>query len=202
MVYLKRIFLPAFLFAVHGAGAQQGTSDRLDPRFEALNAVFRFRDDLRDSATVIAKCRLFNVANDSSQAKALDARFRERLVLPATKDSARVAQCGVSEFAVNNTRVLWLEDLVEVKRSPVLRPMDGEQFEITFQVLLGPGYREYDHYVVGPTRVAGVDRSKGSEEYTFTGWRVLEYKFLGADFDWGNDIGGSASFRRPPLSTR
>ncbi len=202
MVQLNKLIIPALLCAVHGVSAQQSTSARLDPRFEALNAVFRFRDDLRDSATVIAKCRLFNVGKDSSQAKALDARFRERLVLPATKDSTRVAQCGVGEFAVNNTRVLWLESLVEVKRSPELRPMDEEEFEITFQVLLGPGYREYDRYVVGPTRVASADYSTKPPQYTFTAWRVLEYKFLGGDYDWGTDIGGSAAFRRPPSSVR
>ena len=92
----KRFLILSFFLATPSARAQQLVSDGLDQRFEALNAVFRFRDDLRDSSTVIAKCRLFDVERDSSQARALDARFRSLLVLPVTKDSARLKNCGVS----------------------------------------------------------------------------------------------------------
>jgi len=171
-------------------------SDGLNQRFEALNAVFRFRDDLRDSSTVIAKCRLFNVEKDSSQARALDARFRSLFVLPATTDSGRLKSCGVSEFAVSGTRVLWLDGLVEITRVGEMRPADQKQFEITFQLLLGPGYREWQRYLVGATGVVVLDPKATPYHYKFAGWRVLEYKFLGGDFDWGTNIGGSAGFRR------
>src|SRR4051812_14041735 len=110
--FFNRLALLIAVCAVPTASAQQLVSDGRDPRFEALNAVLRFRDDLRDTSTVIAQCRLFNVGRDSSQANAIDARFRKLFVLPATTDSARLTRCEVSEFAVPNTRVLWLEGLV------------------------------------------------------------------------------------------
>ena len=192
----KRFLVLAVFLATPSAQAQQVVSDGLDQRFEALNAVFRFRDDLRDSSTVIAKCRLFDVEKDSSQARALDARFRSLLVLPETKDSVRLRSCGVSEFAVSGTRVLWLDGLVEITRVGELRPADEKQFEITFQLLLGPGYREWQRYLVGATDVVVLDPKATPYHYKFRGWRVLEYKFLGGDFDWGTDIGASAGLRR------
>ena len=193
----KCIFPLLIAFGVHSANAQQLVSDGRDLRFEALNAVLRFRDDLRDTNTVIARCRLFNVATDSSQANALDTRFRRLLVLPATADSARVQRCAVAEFAVPNTRVLWLSGLVEITRLGEMRPVDQKQFEITFQLLLGPDYREYHRYLVGPSGVNVLDPRATPYHYNFSGWRVLEYKFLGADYDWGTSIGASSGFRRP-----
>jgi hypothetical protein len=192
----KGFLILAFFWGMPSARAQELVSDGLDQRFEALNAVFHFRDDLRDSGTVIAKCRLFDVEKDSSQAKALDVRFRGLLVLPGTKDSARLKSCGVSEFAVSGTRVLWLDGIVEITRVGELRPADQKQFEITFQLLLGPGYREWQRYLVGATGVVVLDPKATPYHYKFAGWRVLEYKFLGGDFDWGTDIGASAGFRR------
>lgn len=53
--------------------------------------------------------------------------------------------------------MLWLQDLIEVNRIGELRPMDQKQFEITFQLLLGPGYREYQRYVVGASHIEDVD---------------------------------------------
>jgi len=197
MLRIKPVIALAFCCAVSSAHAQVLVGDGLDRRFEALNAVFRFRNDLRDSGTVIAKCRLFEVDKDSSEAKALDVSFRSLLVLPATRDAARLKMCGVSEFAVSGTRVLWLQDLIEVNRIGELRPMDQKQFEITFQLLLGPSYREYQRYVVGASHIEDVDPKARPYQYRLTGWRVLEYKFLGADYDWGNNIGAGAGFRRP-----
>jgi hypothetical protein len=196
MARSTRFLILAYLCSVPAALSQQLVSDGLDPRFEALNAVFRFRDDLRDSGTVIAKCRLLDVEKDSSKAKALDARFRSLFVLPGTKDSARLRNCGVSEFAVSGTRVLWLDGIIEITRVGELRPADQKQFEITFQLLLGPGYREIQQYLVGPTGIEVLDPKANPYHYKFRGWRVLEYKFLGGDFDWGTDIGASAGFRR------
>jgi len=192
----KLFLILAFFGTAPSVRAQELVSDGLDQRFEALNAVFRFRNDLRDSGTVIAKCRLFDVERDSSRSKALDTRFLSRLVLPATKDSARLKNCGESEFAESGTRVLWLDGIVEITRAGELRPADQKQFEITFQLLLGPGYREWQRYLVGPTGVVVLDPKAAHYHYKFAGWRVLEYKFLGGDFDWGTDIGASAGFRR------
>ena len=102
----------------------------------------------------------------------------------------------MSEFAVSGTRVLWLDGLVEITRVGELRPADEKQFEITFQLLLGPGYREWQRYLVGATDVVVLDPKATPYHYKFRGWRVLEYKFLGGDFDWGTDIGASAGLRR------
>jgi hypothetical protein len=188
---LKTILFLVLGYAASLANAQQLVSSGRDPRFEALNAVFRFRDDLRDTTTVIARCRLFDVAN------ALDPHFRRLFVLPATTDSARLQRCAVSEFAIPKTRVLWLSGLVEITRAGEMRPADQKQFEITLQLLLGPDLREYHRYLVGPTGVNVLDPTANPYHYQFSGWRVLEYKFLGADYDWGTGLGSSAGFRRP-----
>lgn len=196
MLRCKRFLVLAMLCAAPPARAQETVSNGLDQRLEALNTIFRFRHDLRDNSTVIAKCRLFDVARDSSQERTLDTHFRSLLVLPKTTDLTRLRSCGVSEFAVEGTRVLWLDGVVEITRLGELRPSDQKQFEITFQLLLGPGYREWERYLVGATGVTEVDPKAQPLQYKFTGWRVLEYKFLGGDFDWGTDIGASAGFRR------
>ena len=181
-------------FVNHGVFVSNG----LDQRFEALNAVLRFREHSRDTNTVIAQCRLFEVARDSSQWNALDQQFRDRLVLPATKDTSRLKSCGVSEFAVQGTSVLWLDHLVEITRSGEMALSNQKQFEITFELLLGSGYREYHRYLVGPSGTDIVDSGLGTPTYKYkwAGWRVFEYKFLGADFDWGTGLGASSGFRR------
>jgi hypothetical protein len=196
MLRYTRFVILALLCAAPPTHAQETVSNGLDQRLEALNTIFRFRHDLWDTSTVIARCRLFDVAKDSSEVRTLDPHFRSLLVLPKTTDSTRLTGCGAYEFAVEGTRVLWLESVVEITRVGELRPVDQKQFEITFQLLLGPGYREWERYLVGATEVTQVDPKATHPQYKFAGWRVLEYKFLGGDFDWGTNIGASSGFRR------
>lgn len=183
--------------AAHAARAQKVVDNGLDDRLEALNAVFRFRSDLHDTVTVIAECRLPPVWRDSTQKVAIDARFRRQLVGPASKDSALVKSCGVAGFAVPNTQVLWIESIVEVTRTGA-RAVDQKQFEITFQFLLGPGYRQFQRHIVAPDGIIDAP-PKNSGNYQYAGWQVLEYKLLGADYDWGNGLGAMSGFRRGGL---
>jgi hypothetical protein len=96
-------------------------------------------------------------------------------------------------------RVLWLSDLVEVTRegtSPI-PPYQRMRYEITFQLLLGPGYREYHRYVVQPRGVEVIGDNAEDMKFQFGSWRVIEYKLAGWDFHWGDGAGHRSSVRRP-----
>jgi hypothetical protein len=190
------VTLPAVLFTLRTAEAQQSHDPVAEERLSALNTAFRFITDLSDSNVVIAKCRIPEIAKDASLAALLDDRFRARFVGPATTDTNITRGCGVAGFAVKGARVYWVESFVEITRGGELLPMNRKQYEITFQVLMGPEYREYRRYLVGPSGIVSAD-STFSGAWRYKGWRVVEYKLLGADYDWGVDLGGSASFRRP-----
>src|ERR1041384_6802312 len=150
-IWMLVVQVVAVAFAAHGQVAQVFVGSGHDPRFEALNAVLRFRTDLRGRSTVIAACRLFDVRSDTAQSKALDSHFRSLLVLPATKDSERVAKCAPIEFARMGKQVLWLDRIVATAPNGDLRPTyRTPEYQITFQVFADGGYKEYQRYLVGP----------------------------------------------------
>jgi hypothetical protein len=184
--------LAAVLFALQTADAQKTCDPVAEERVNALNTTFRFITDLSDSNVVIAKCRIPEVEKDTTLASFVDHQFRARFVGPAIEDTNITRSCGVAGFAVKGMRVYWVESFVEITRGGELLPMNRKQYEITFQVLMGPEYREYRRYLVVPSGIVATD-SSFSGAWRYKGWRVVEYKLLGADYDWGLDLGGGAT---------
>ena len=169
----------------------------IDDRIEALNAIFAFRSDLSKDGTVIARCPIPTAMGDSGVIAGLEPRFQALLVLPDTVQTRGERRCAVFGFADPKHHVLWLQDLIEVTKAArpgFLPPFRAKQFEITFQYLAGPGYREYHRYVVEPS---GITPTKDLKQAQIAGWRVVEYKLLGADFHWGDNLGHGSGVRLP-----
>jgi hypothetical protein len=169
----------------------------VDDRIEALNAVFAFRSDLARDKTVIARCSLPTGA-DSSALPGLEPRFQALLASADTSLTGGDPACAVHGFADDKLHVLFLENLVENSRSSSvgrLPPYRSKKFEITFQHLQGPGYREYHHYIVEPSGITAP--SKDMTTMQFAGWRVTEYRLAGWDFHWGDTLGHGSGVRLP-----
>ena len=176
---------------------QQLVDNGIDDRIEALNAVFAFRSDLRRDSTVIARCRIPTADPDSGDVRGLEARFQSLLVRPDSVQRGSLKGCSVFAFADRKLRVLWLEDLIEVKKTAstgMLPEFRGTQFEITFQLLAGPSYREFQRYVVEPS---GITQAPNRRDMAIAGWRVTEYKLIGWDFHWGDNLGHGSGVRLP-----
>jgi hypothetical protein len=176
---------------------QKLVDNGIDDRIEALNAVFAFRSDLRRDSTVIARCRIPTANLDSGDIRGLEARFQSLLVGPDTVQRGSMKGCPVHGFADRKLRVLWLEDMIEIKKTAsvgILPESRRTQFEITFQLLAGPSYREFHRYIVEPS---GVTQASSRGEMTIAGWRVTEYKLLGWDFHWGDNLGHGSGVRLP-----
>lgn len=169
----------------------------IDDRIEALNAVFAFRNDLSRDATVIARCRIPTAEADTGVVAGLDARFQVLLVAPDSVQARGQRGCGVIGFADPKRHVLWLQDLVQITKtasSGILPAYRSKQFEITFQYLAGPGYREYHRYLVEPS---GITSTEDRQAAQIAGWRVLEYRLVGWDFHWGDSLGHGSGVRLP-----
>jgi hypothetical protein len=155
--------------------AQPDTSreGRARTRAAALNAMFSFREDVRDGVTKIAECMVEEAVRDTAALKAIDARFRA-LFARAPSDG-----CGVGAFMRDTARVLYIESVTDVTRSgsheAAARP---HSIEITVQLLHGPGYREFAEYLLRPSGEA---------------WRVIRYELTGMNFIHEH----SQSFVRP-----
>lgn len=194
IIALPLVFL--LVFAAR-ADAQKLTDNGIDDRIEALNAVFAFRSDLRRDSTVIARCRIPTAAPDTGAIPGLEPRFQALLARPDSIQRGSAKDCPVSGFADPKLRVLWLEDFIEIRKTPsegLLPAFRRVQFEITFQLLAGPSYREFQRYVVEPS---GITPSANATEYTISGWRVVEYKLIGWDFHWGDNLGHGSGVRLP-----
>lgn len=195
-----RKIIVAFAFALTlpaTVAAQKLVDNGIDDRVEALNAVFAFRTDLRRDSTVIARCRIPTANPDSGDVPGLEARFQALLVRPDSIQRASTKGCPVFGFADRKLRVLWLEDLVEIRKTPsagILPEFRRVQFEITFQLLAGPSYREFQRYIVEPS---GIARASNPNEMAIAGWRVTEYKLIGWDFHWGDNLGHGSGVRLP-----
>lgn len=176
---------------------QKLVDNGIDDRIEALNAVFAFRSDLRRDSTVIARCRIPTANPDSGDVPGLEARFQSLLVRPDSVQRGSMKGCPVFGFADRKLRVLWLENLIEVKKTAstgMLPEFRRTQFEITFQLLAGPSYREFQRYVVEPS---GITQAPNRSEMTIAGWRVTEYRLIGWDFHWGDNLGHGSGVRLP-----
>jgi hypothetical protein len=183
------------LFALP-AQAQTIIDNGIDDRIEALNAVFAFRNDLAPDRTVIARCRIPTAHPDTGAVRGLDPRFHALLVRPDTVQTGGRRECAVIGFADRKLHVLWLQDLIEIRKtasSGLLPAYRSMQFEITFQYLAGPGYREYHRYVVEPS---GITPIPNRSEAQIAGWRVVEYRLAGWDFHWGDNLGHGSGVRR------
>jgi hypothetical protein len=169
----------------------------IDDRIEALNAVFAFRNDLSRDGTLIARCPIPTAHRDTGTVVGLESRFQQLLVRPDSVLTKGDTTCSVFGFADRRRRVLWLQDLVEVRKtasSGFLPPYRSKQFEITFQFLRDPGYREFHRYVVEPSGITTTVNRSGTQ---IAGWRVLEYKLVGWDFHWGDNVGHGSGVRLP-----
>lgn len=192
-----RLMLTSFLVvaSVRMAPAQTIVDNGIDDRIEALNAVFLFRSDLSPTTTVIARCRLPLVHPDTGAVPGLDARFQSLLARADSVQAGNQQGCGVQGFADLKHHVLWLQDLVEIKKTStvgLLPEFRARQFELTFQLLAGPGYREFQRYVVEPS---GLTMTDGKT--VIAGWRVVEYRLVGWDFHWGDNLGHGSGVRLP-----
>jgi hypothetical protein len=184
----------------------QLSADSTSDRMRALNAVFRFRSDLQTDSVLIARCRLPTAASDTGDMAGLDERFQSLLVRPDPARVSATTPCPVAAFADPNAKVLWLQDMVEISRTPVVGgPLPAtaiKQFELTFQLTVGPGYREYHTYIVAPVGGVPID-SSGHLRDRFSEWRVSNYRLSGWDFHWADTTGhGSIIRRERPWSPR
>jgi hypothetical protein len=177
------------------ASAQEIIEDGPDDRIKAVNAIFRFRNDLNGDSTHISRCRL-GEAGDSTGA-GLDEEFRRLFIESPDSTRPPMFRCSVMSFA-HSKRVLWLDGIVEVRRDGfALPPYMRKEYDITFQLILSPSYKELHRYVVAPGGIETVPSSNPHRE-RYAKWRVTGYTLAGWDFDWaGRD--GSASVRRPAL---
>jgi hypothetical protein len=196
---MHRAFLAVtWLMAIAARLEGQKLADNgIDDRIEALNAVFAFRSDLSRDSTVIARCRIPTANPDSGAVPGLEPRFQSLLVRPDTVQRGSMQGCPVHGFADRRLRVLWLEDLIEVKKTAstgILPEFRRTQFEITFQLLAGPSYREFQRYIVEPS---GITQAPNRSDMVITGWRVTEYKLIGWDFHWGDNLGHGSGVRLP-----
>jgi hypothetical protein len=186
--------LPLLAAPLH---AQTIVDNGIDDRIEALNAVFAFRNDLGRDATVIARCRIPTAHPDTGAVAGLEPRFQALLVRPDTTLVRAGLTCAVFGFADRRRRVLWLQDLVEIRKTASTGgppPYRSKQFEITFQYLVDPSYREFHRYVVEPS---GLTTLPNRSEAQIVGWRVVEYRLVGWDFHWGDNLGHGSGVRLP-----
>jgi hypothetical protein len=178
--------------------AQSIVDNGIDDRVEAVNAVFAFRNDLGRDATVIARCSIPTAHPDTGAVQGLEPRFQALLVRPDTTQVRGERRCTVFGFADRNRRVLFLQDLIEIRKtaSPgsFLPAYRSKQFEITFQYLASPSYREYHRYVVEPSGLTTLPNRSQSQ---IVGWRVVEYRLVGWDFHWGDNLGHGSGVRLP-----
>lgn len=186
------IFLGLLSGSLAAAAGAQPTAD--DFRGEAVNAVLRFRADLSGDSTRIARCRLPLIGDSLQTGATLDERFRGLLTMPPDERASGPLACSVFQFARSPRRTLWLQQVIEIRRDGgVGQPYpDRRQYEITFQLLVNAGYREYHRYVVAPT--SGMPEGG---RVRFNDWRVIEYKLQGWDFHWGDNAGHGSSARPP-----
>lgn len=197
-----RLIASVLLWCLWGSPlpAQTIVDNGIDDRIEALNAVLAFRSDLGGDSTLIARCRIPTAKPDSSTIAGLEERFQRLLARPDTVLSRDELQCPVMGFADSKYSVLWLEQVVEVKRSAATLPAyRSKQFEFVFQLLKGPSYREFQRYVVEPS---GISPLPNRSEVQFAGWRVVEYRLAGWDYHWGDNLGHGSGVRRPPPRAR
>lgn len=192
-----RLALAALFVAPELLCSQTIVDNGIDDRIEALNAVFAFRSDLSREGTVIARCPIPLAAGDTGTIPGLEPRFQALLVLPDTAQTRGFRGCAVHGFADPKRHVLWLESLIEITksaRSGFIPPFRARQFDITFQYLAGPGYREFHRYVVEPS---GISPTKDRNQAQISGWRVVEYRLVGWDFHWGDNLGHGSGVRLP-----
>jgi hypothetical protein len=195
---MKPCLIAVLLLLAVPLHAQTIVDNGIDDRVEALNAVFAFRGDLGREGTVIARCRIPTAHPDTGVVPGLEPRFQALLARPDTTNARGDPGCGVVGFADRKRRVLWLQDLVEITKTPstgsFLPPYRRKQFEITLQYLRDPSYREYHQYVVEPSGITAVPNSSASQ---IAGWRVVEYRLMGWDFHWGDNLGHGSGVRLP-----
>jgi hypothetical protein len=178
--------------------AQNGAPSSSVERADVLNAVLRFRADLAGDSTRIAACRLAAVGDSAGTGRGLDERFRRALLTAVDTSAPPFARCSVYAFARASQRVLFITDVVEVRRDggPGTPPLSQRQYELSLQLLVDPQYREFHRYVVSPTSVR-FDPTLKPETFSYDAWRVSEYKLVGWDFHWGDNAGHSSSVRPP-----
>jgi hypothetical protein len=148
-------------------------------REAAINTVLAFRPDLHGDSIKIARCRLASGPSDSVEKWILPA-MRAFLVAPFKTETGPMA-CSVMVFQRQDTKVLWLDSIVEVRRTGgiPLGPIPGLTFEISFQWLRGTDYRRFEEYELRPLNGAGTE------------WRVVRYEFTGEE--WMEPWGGAVS---------
>jgi hypothetical protein len=174
--------------AIAAAQASPAHSDTVwsvaerEARKAVVNAVLNFRPDLRGDSVILATCRLASEVQDSAVASWIAAPFRHLLVAPFHEiPGGHGLECSMMAFQKTGSRVLWLEDLIEVQRRSSSPLASGVSYEVTFQWLRGNDYRRFERYVVRP---------RGSE---LRDWRVVQYELVGEE--WMDSFGGAS---RPP----
>jgi hypothetical protein len=174
---IRRLYSSVALALLTFAQAPLLTAQSADERMReaAINAVLAFRPDLHGDSVKIAECRLAAAPTDSVENWILP-RLRGLLVQPFKVETGAMA-CSVTAFQRPGTVVLWLGNVVEVRRRGGLQlgPIPGLSFEISFQWLRGNDYRRFEEYELRPANPAGTE------------WRVVRYEFTGEEWiePWG-----------------
>lgn len=169
--------LASVLFS-SGTEAQSAASESsADGRMReaAINAVLAFRPDLHGDSVKIARCRLAAAPTDSVE-KWILPTVRALLIQPFKSETGTMA-CSVMVFQRPGTEVLWLDNMVEVRRRGGIPPgpMPGLSFEISFQWLRGTDYRRFEQYELRPANASGTE------------WRVVRFELTGEEWmePWG-----------------
>jgi hypothetical protein len=166
----------------------------IDDRIEAINAMLASRVDIVADSTLIAAC---SVPRDSSAtSRGLDSRF-VRLLVAGDSALSKMGKCVPEAFARLKHRVLFLESIrVERDSSAAFQPeFRRHHAYVRLQVLESASYREHQEYHVQPRGLS----VNGSGATTLASWRVVDYKLVGWDFHWGDNVGHGSGVRRPPF---
>lgn len=192
---MRRFWIGGLLLLPNLLGAQITIERTHDEQMRALNAVFRFRNDIDPDSTLIARCTLIGKGMDSTFLLALDPRFRAALAGPTDSAGRATLSCRNTNFADPKHRVVWLDQAIQIQKTAAgmqLPEFRRVQYEFVIQLLQGGSYREWQKYVVEP---AGISGGFNGDPLKFSGWRVVEYQLLGWDFHWGDNAGHGSSVR-------
>jgi hypothetical protein len=161
------------------SGSVPGSPGEQAMRQAAINAILAFRHDLHGDSVKIARCRIAAGPADSVERWILP-RARALLIAPFKSETGPMA-CSVMVFLRPGGQVLWLENVVEVRRRGSLvfsGPAEGLSFEVSFQWLRGADYQRFEQYEVRPRDPSGTE------------WRVVRYEFVGEA--WTEPWGGAS----------
>lgn len=176
------------------AAAQVLVDNGIDDRIEALNALLASRRDMVGDTTFVAACSI--PLDENGTHNGLDPDVIRMLISgDSTVEVSR--RCMPEAFAGAKRRVLWVQS-IRMERDSTPGPLPEfrrRHAYVIVQVLESPSYREHEEYHVQPR---GIQQSQTGSGTELSSWRVVDYKLLGWDFHWGDNVGHGSRYRREP----